>query len=87
MPIDIQLWHAGIGLYNINNNCCFLLRIHHNTTKNNLFTKSQSGFLPTNPCISQLLSVTHGIYILFDCNPSLDIRGTFLDICKAFEKV
>ena len=87
MPIDIQLWYARIGLYNTSNNCCFLLTIHHNTTKNNLFTKIQSGFLPSDSCISQLLSITHKIYKLFDCNPSLDITGTFLDISKAFEKV
>ena len=55
--------------------------------KNNLFTKSQSGFLPGDSCISQLLSITHEIYKLFDCNPPVDVRGTFLDIFKAFPKV
>ena len=55
--------------------------------KNNLFTKILCGFLPGGSCIFQLLSITHEIYKLFDCNPSLDVRGTFLDISKAFNKV
>ena len=55
--------------------------------KNNLFTKSQSGFLPCHPFISQLLSVTHEIYRSFDCNTPFDIKRTFLHISKAFDKV
>ena len=35
----------------------------------------------------QLLFITHEIYKSFDCNPSVDVRGTFLDISKAFDKV
>ena len=35
----------------------------------------------------QLLSITHEIYTSFDCNPSLEVRGVFLDISKAFDKV
>ena len=52
-----------------------------------MFTKSQPGFLPCDFCISQLLSITHEIYKSFDCNPPLDVRGTFLDISKASDKV
>ena len=52
-----------------------------------MFTKSQSGFLPGDSCISQLLLVTFEIYKSFDCNPPLDVRGTFLGISKAFDKV
>ena len=37
--------------------------------------------------VFQLLSVTHEIYKSFDCHPPTDIRGTFLDISKAFDKV
>ena len=55
--------------------------------KNNLFTKSQSGFLPSDSCISQLLSRTHEIYKSFDFNATLDVRGAFLDVSKAFDKV
>ena len=55
--------------------------------KNQLFTKCQSVFLPGDSCISQLLSIGHDINCSFDCCPTLDVRGTFLDISKAFDKV
>ena len=55
--------------------------------QNKLFTECQSGFIPGDSCVAQLLSVTHEIYKSFDCNPPYDIRGTFLDISKAFDKV
>ena len=43
--------------------------------------------MPGDSCISQLLSITHEIRKSFGCNSSLDVRGTFLDISKAFDKV
>ena len=43
-------------------------------------------FIPGDSCVSQLLSTTHEIYRSFDCHPPADIRGTFLDISKAFTK-
>ena len=55
--------------------------------ENKLFTECQSCFLQGDSCISQLLSITHDIYKAFDCNPSVNVRGTFLDIIKAFDKV
>ena len=55
-------------------------------TKNNLFTKNQSGFLPGDLCISQLLSITHEIHKSFDCDPPLGVRGTFLDMAKVWYK-
>ena len=55
--------------------------------KNELFTKCHSGFLPGDSCISQLLSIVHDINSSFDCDPTLDVRGIFLDIFKAFDKV
>ena len=48
---------------------------------------SQSGFIPGNSCIAQLLSMIHEIQIAFDNNPTVDMRGVFLDISKAFHKV
>ena len=39
-------------------------------------SKHQSGFRPGDSCIYQ-----------FDCNPSLEARGVFLDISKAFNRV
>ena len=55
--------------------------------QNKLFTPCQSGFLPGNSCVSQLLSITHEIYKSFNCHLPTDIRSTFLDISKAFDKV
>ena len=55
--------------------------------QNQLFTTYQSGFIPGDSCISQLLSITHEIYKSFDCHPPTDMRGTFLDVSKAFNKV
>ena len=54
---------------------------------NDLLVKSQSGFLPGDSCISQLLIITHDIYEAFDGNTSLETRGIFLDISKAFDRV
>ena len=54
---------------------------------NKLFTPSQSGFLPGDSCIAQLLSIFHEIQSAFDENPTVDVRGVFLDISKAFGKV
>ena len=54
---------------------------------NRLFTPSQSGFLPDDSCIAQLLSIIHEIQAAFDENPTVDVRRVFLDISKAFDKV
>ena len=54
---------------------------------NRLFTPSQSRFLPGDSCIAQLLSIIHEIQTAFDENPTVDVRGVFLDISKAFNKV
>ena len=55
--------------------------------KNKPFTECQSGFISGDLCVAQLLSITHQIYKSFDCNPLYDIRGTLLDISKAFNKI
>ena len=54
---------------------------------NNLLANQQSGFRPGDSCVNQLLSITHEIFSAFDCNPSMEVRGVFLDISKAFDKV
>ena len=53
-------------------------------TSNNLISPNQSGFKPGDSCINQL-SITHEIYKSFD--DGLEVRGVFLDISKAFDKV
>ena len=46
---------------------------------------NQPGFKPGDSCINQLLSITHNIYKSFD--DGYEVRGVFLDISKAFDKV
>ena len=55
-------------------------------TESHLLSPHQSGFIPGDSCVQQLISITHEIYNAFDCNPSLEVRGVFLDISKAFYK-
>ena len=55
--------------------------------QNQLFRKCQSGLLPGDSCISQILSIVHDINSSFDCDPTIDVSGVFLDISKAFNKV
>ena len=55
--------------------------------ENDLFIVCQSGFLPGNRCTLQLLSIIHEIQKLFDESSPVDVRGIFLDISKAFDKV
>ena len=52
---------------------------------NRLFAPSRSGFLPGDSCIVQLLSAIHEIQSAFDENPTVDVRGVFLDILNAFK--
>ena len=58
---------------------CFLF------IENDLISQNQSGFKPVDSCINQLLSVTHEIYKSF--YDGWEVRGVFLDISKAFDKV
>ena len=52
-----------------------------------MFTDCQSGFISGNSCVSQLLPISQKIHKSYDCNPAEDVRGMFLDISKAFDKV
>ena len=53
--------------------------------ENNLISPNQSGFRPEDSCVNQLLAITHEIYKSF--NEGSEVRGIFLDISKAFDKV
>ena len=55
--------------------------------KNQFLTKCQPEFLPGDSYISQLLSIVHDTNSSFDYDPTIDVRGVFLDISKAFDKV
>ena len=50
-----------------------------------MITPNQSGFKIGDSCINQLVSITHEIYKSFD--DGYEVRGVFLDISKAFDKV
>ena len=54
-------------------------------TENNLISPNQSGFRPGDSCVNQLLAITHEINKSFD--EGFEVRGVFLDISKAFDKV
>ena len=53
--------------------------------ENELISPNQLGFKPGDSCINQLLAITHEIYKSFD--DGFEVRGVFLDISKAFDKV
>ena len=53
--------------------------------KNKLIATNQSGFKPVDSCINQLLSITQNIYKSF--HEGYEVRGMFLDISKAFDKI
>ena len=53
--------------------------------ENNLISPNQCGFEPGDSCTNQLLAITHEIYKSID--DGYELRGVFLDISKAFDKV
>ena len=53
----------------------------------NMLSVYQSGFCPSDSCLHQLILIAHDIYNAFDANLSLEVRGVFLDITKAFDGV
>ena len=55
--------------------------------ENRFLSNRQSGFRNGDSCISQLLAISHEIYKAFDGRTSLETRGVFLDMSKAFDKV
>ena len=54
-------------------------------SENDLISPKQSGFRPGDSCTNQLLSIARGILAAFD--DGLEVRGVFLDISKAFDRV
>ena len=65
--------------------------MYHNllnyTENENLLNINQSGLRANDSYVNQLISITHEIYRAFSCNPSLEVRGIFLDLSKAFDKI
>ena len=54
-------------------------------SENDLISLKQSGFRPGDSCTNQLLSIAHEILSAFD--DGHEVRGVFLDISKAFDRV
>ena len=52
-----------------------------------MLSAHQSGFRPSDSYINQLISVVHEIYNAFSVNPSLEIRGVFLNTFKSFDRL
>ena len=52
---------------------------------NNLISPKQSTFRLGDSCVNQLLPITHDIFTFFDS--SVEGRGVFLEIFKAFDKL
>ena len=50
-----------------------------------MISPNQSGFKPGDSCVNQWIVITHEIYKLLD--DGLEVRGVFLHISKAFDKV
>ena len=55
--------------------------------ENNLLSSTHSIFKPNDISVNQLISVTHSIFSAFDANPSLEVRGVFLDFLKKLGRV
>ena len=55
--------------------------------RESLLIINQSGFRANDSCINQLISITYEIYRAFNCSPSLGVRGIYLDLSKAFDKI
>ena len=54
-------------------------------SENDLISPKQSGFRAGDSCTNQLLSIAHKIFSAFD--DGHEVRGVFLDISKAFDRV
>ena len=54
-------------------------------SENDLISPKQSGFRTGDFCTNQLLSIAHKIPSAFD--DGHEVRGVFLDISKAFDRV
>ena len=63
------------------------LDLYNFLSSNEILNINQSGFRSGDSCTNQLSLITHEILKAFDSNPTLEVRGVFLDISKAFDKV
>ena len=50
-------------------------------------SEHQSCFRQNDSCTNQLLAIAHDLYTASDADSTLEVRGVFLDMTKAFDKV
>ena len=74
--------HLGKCLKNL-----FFKSLFEYLDEHKLLSEHQSGFRPNDSCTNQLLSIVRDIYTSFDADPTIEVRGVFLDMLKAFDKV
>ena len=55
--------------------------------RNNVFSNNHSVFRPNDSRIHQLIAIARNMISSFDANPSLEVRGVFPDLSKAFDRV
>ena len=65
--------------------CLLYKEVFNFFVRDHFIFMNQSSFKPGDCCISQLLSSTHGKYVLFA--ERYKVWGIFLDISKVFDKV
>ena len=53
----------------------------------NMLLVHLSGFRPADSRVHQLISIVRDIYNAFDANPNLEVKGVFLDISEASDRV
>ena len=61
--------------------------LYEHVKENKLLSVHQSGFRSNDLCVNQLFSIVHNLHKAFDAYPTLETRGMFLDMSKAFGKV
>ena len=49
-----------------------------------MLNPNQSGFMPGDSCVHQLISITNETCTAFGANPLSKVRAVFLDISKTF---
>ena len=52
-----------------------------------IMSEHKSGFWPNDSCTYHLLSNIHDLYTAFDADPTLEVRGVFLNMSKSFDEM
>ena len=63
------------------------MSLYNYISTKNILSVNQCGFRSGDSCSNQLSVIVHEILKSFDSNPTLEVRGVFLDISKAFDRV